>query len=130
MKNLIVILFVAILLASCGGGSGGGSAQPMGGAEPPAAQEPVTAESVNALLRNLPFNDFTTQSFDFVANRNPEALISGGFAPQGVFIGLNDISDDFQRQTVIAVTEIHRMLLEFDRSQLTVEDQLSYDVYE
>ncbi len=83
-------------------------------------------------LEGLPIDEFFEESYNQLLLRNPEYLTELGIAD---FYGvgndqLTNISDAYIRETQELVTTILQLLREYDRSTLTPEQQISYDVYE
>jgi len=116
-----VFIFVVILGLGCIG-------QPPESAPVPA--EPV--DDIVARLEGLPIDEFFDESYKQLLLRYPERLtelgISGWFGLRND--QLNNISDKYIRETQQLEAAILRLLREYDRSALTHEQQVSYDVYE
>lgn len=103
------------------------------------AQSPETAppesssvDDVLATLEGLPINEFFEESYKQLLLRNPEYLTELGIAElYGVGNDqLTNISDVYIRETYELQKGILQLLREYDRYQLTREQQISYDVYE
>jgi len=126
-KSLLVILLIT-LLAACGGGSEGNTATvdnlPIAG--------PTPAEQLAADLQGLTLDTFYAESFAALIKRSPETVIwrslSNVFPPDSV--GLDDLSDDYRRDTFAMYEVVLDALRTYDRSTLDREGQLNYDVYE
>jgi uncharacterized protein (DUF885 family) len=83
-------------------------------------------------LQGLPLDEFYFESYDALLQRTPELIVWRGLT--GVFppdsIGLNNISDAYQRETFAMHQVVLEMLRTHDRSALTADEQLTYDIYE
>ena len=128
MKKSLWITAVGIfLLTSCGGGGSSGPAQ-----SPPPPMPPSAAEQLRSDLQGLPLDDFYTESYNALLQRTPELIVwrglSGVFPPDS--IGLNIVSDAYQRETFAMHQVVLDMLRTYDRSALTPDEQLTYDIYE
>lgn len=126
-KSLIVLLFL-LVTASCGGG--GGSAPPVVN-NPPVAG-PTPAEQLAADLQGLTLTDLYFESYKALILRNPELVVWRALTATFPLddIGLNDLSDTYQRDTFAMYQVVLDALRTYDRSILNVEDQLTFDVYE
>jgi len=92
-------------------------------------------ESVEAQLdrlATLDFDPFLIESYELFLLRFPESIIELGLADDFPMADatLNNLSDGYQLETEMIIREILTLLRTYDRSELTVEQQLSYDVYE
>jgi uncharacterized protein (DUF885 family) len=130
MKKPLWISVAVLLLASCGGGGGnsGATAPP----PPPPPMEPTASEQLRDDLQGLTLDEFYFDSYDALLQRTPELIVWRGLT--GVFppdsIGLNNLSDAYQRETFAMHEVVLEMLLTYDRSALTPDEQLTYDIYE
>jgi len=128
-KSLWVTVVAVVLLASCGGGGSSGQPPPT---TPPPPAPPTASEQLRIDLQGLSLDEFYFASYDALLQRTPELIVWRGLA--GVFppdsIGLNNVSDAYQRETFA----MHQVVLEglrtYDRSVLIPDEQLSYDIYE
>jgi len=130
MKKSLWIAFVAVfLLASCSGGGNSGSSPPP---PPPPPPPPTVSEQLRIDLQGLPLDEFYFESYDALLQRTPELIVWRGLT--GVFppdsIGLNNVSDAYQRETFAMHQVVLDMLRAYDRSALTADEQLTYDIYE
>jgi uncharacterized protein (DUF885 family) len=94
--------------------------------------QPSIAEII-AGLQGLPIDQFFEQSHVQLQLRDPDNLISNGLAEEyGVAHNdrFSDISDTYVRETQQLETAILDLLRAYDRSVLSPEQQLSYDIYE
>ena len=125
-KSLWIAVVALLLLASCSGGGNSGSSPP----PPPAS--PTESEQLRIDLQGLPLDEFYFESYDALLQRTPELIVWRGLT--GVFppdsIGLNNVSDAYQRETFAMHQVVLEMLRTYDRSGLTADEQLTYDVYE
>lgn len=126
-KSLWTAVVAVLLLASCSGGGSTGSPPP-----PPLPIPPTASEQLRIDLQDLPLGEFYFESYDALLQRTPELIVWRGLT--GVFppdsIGLNDLSDAYQRETFAMHKVVLEMLRTYDRSVLTADEQLSYDIYE
>jgi uncharacterized protein (DUF885 family) len=83
-------------------------------------------------LSGLSLADFFETSTRALTMRSPEAVLEMGLTDiYGVKdVLLDDISDSYQRETYQMIAVILEMLNGYDRSVLSGEDQVSYDVYQ
>ena len=91
----------------------------------------TTADSA-ADLEGLPIDTFFEESYKLLLLRDPEYLTELGIT-ELYGMGndqLTNISDAYIRETYELHAAILELLREYDRSQLTPEQQISYDVYE
>jgi len=83
-------------------------------------------------LQGLPLDEFYFESYDALLQRTPELIVWRGLT--GVFppdsIGLNNLSDAYQRDTFAMHQVVLEMLRTYDRSALTTDEQLTFDTYE
>ena len=128
MNKPLFGLLVALVMAACGGGAGSGSA-PL----PPVPPDPgpTAAEQLAIDLRGLPLAQFYETSFAALISRTPEAIVTEALTD--IFplrnIGLNDLSDSYQRDTLAMYQVALDALLTYDRSALDADSQLTYDLY-
>ncbi len=116
---VVLVCVVVLTLGACAP-AGGGSV------------EPVTVDDVLASLQGLAFREFLDASYKDLLLRNPEVVTSLGLsATFGVRNDkLTDVSPEFILETYALYGEILDLLRTYDRSALSAEDQLSYDIYE
>ena len=128
-KSPWITVVAVLLLASC---SGGGSSGPPPPPLPPPPQPPTASEQLRIDLQGLPLDEFYFESYDALLQRTPELIVWRGLT--GVFppdsIGLNNLSDAYQRETFAMHQVVLEMLQTYDRSALTTDEQLTYDIYE
>jgi len=127
-KSLWITVVAVLLIASCGGGGSSGEAPP----PPPPPSPPTASEQLRTALQGLSLDEFFVQSYDALLQRTPELIVwrglSGVFPPDS--IGLNDVSDAYQRETFAMHQVVLDVLRTYDRAALTADEQLSYDIYE
>lgn len=125
-KSLWIAIVAALLLTSCGGG---GYSDPLPPQPPP---PPTASEQLRIDLQGLPLDEFYFESYNALLQRTPELIVWRGLT--GVFppdsIGLNNRSDAHQRETFAMHQVVLEMLRAYDRSALTTDEQLTYDIYE
>jgi len=94
--------------------------------------EKTAVESPIAQLQNLPIDAFFEESYLLFVRRRPEQITRMGMAAElGVRNdGLDNLSDEYLRETQMLETAVLDLLHTYDRSSLTSEQQTSYDVYE
>ncbi len=96
---------------------------------------PEKTEDIDEILESLeglPLNTFFEASFLQLGLRSPENLVSMGFAESVGLdeVTLDNISDSFLIKTQVLETGILEILRSYNRTSLSPEDQISYDVYE
>ena len=125
-KSLISLLFI-FTVVSCGGGGSAPTPQNL----PPVAG-PNVAEELAADLVGLALDEFYFQSYEALILRSPETVVWRALTD--VFplssIGLDDLSDSFQRDTYAMYQVVLDALQTYDRSSLSVDEQLTFDVYQ
>ncbi len=129
MKKSLWITVVAVLvLASCSPHTGGRTDL----APLPPPPPPTAAEKLRSDLQGLSLDEFYVESYAALMRRTPELIIWRGLSdliPPN-FVGLNNLSDAYQRETFAMHQVVLDVLRTYDRSILTSDEQLSYDVYE
>lgn len=95
-----------------------------------APPERTVVEILNS-LQGLSIDAFFEQSFNQLSLRNPEGLTHAGVS---ALFGLrddqlNNLSDAYHRDTQKLETGILERLLTYDQDSLTLEQQISYNVY-
>lgn len=125
MRRVFFASVLLLAIVSCGGG--GGDTQ-----SPPAPAGPSASQQLADDLQGLSLDDFYFASFDALIRRSPETVVWE--ALESVFplqaVELDDISDDYQRETVAMFQVVLDALRGYDRAALTPEEQLDYDIYE
>jgi len=94
--------------------------------------EPTSPPDATASEQSLSLEEFYDESYWRLLSRNPELISSIGLA-DALGTGndqLTDISDEYIRETQALETETLDQLLSYDRSALTPEEQISYDIYQ
>jgi uncharacterized protein (DUF885 family) len=128
MKRLLISAATLLLLVACGGGGGGTSPPP----PPPPPPPPSAADVLAEELQGLTLDDFYFESFGALLKRSPEDIVwdalESTFPLDGV--QLNNLSDGYQRETFAMYQVVLEALRNYDRSSLTANQQLDYDVYE
>jgi uncharacterized protein (DUF885 family) len=130
-KPLWIPIVAVLLLASCGGGGGSGAVT-TAAQQPSPPASPTASELLRDDLQGLPLDEFYFDSYEALLQRIPEVIVWRGltevFPPDS--IGLNNVSDAYQRETFAMHEVVLEMLLTYDRSTLTADEQLTYDIYE
>lgn len=131
MRQYLLTAAILFLLLACGGGSGyGGDSGPP--PPPPPPPGPSAAELLAEELQGLTLDDFFFESFGALLKRSPEDVVWD--ALESTFplddVLLNDLSDAYQRETFAMYQVVLDALRTYDRSMLTADQQLDYDVYE
>jgi uncharacterized protein (DUF885 family) len=123
MKMIVkcIVLMLVLSLAGC-----------MAQSPESTSQSPSSTADVIADLEGVPIDAFFEKSYNQLLMRDPEYVTELGIA-ESLGMGndqLTDISDAYVRETYELHASILNLLREYDRSQLTPEQQISYDVYE
>lgn len=128
MARSLAALCVALLLVACGGGGGAGTAA----VTPPPVTGPSPAELLRTNLEGLPLADFYEASYEALLYRSPESIVWQ--AVTGIYplaeIGLDDISDEYRRDTFAMYDVVLELLRTYDAAGLSNTDKLTYDFYE
>ena len=122
-KSLLIGLCFAFLYA-CGGSGGGNNAPPVAG--------PTPAELLAADLQGLSLAEYYDASLASLMQRSPEMLIwrsLGDVFPQAE-PRLDNLSDDYQRDTFAMYSVALDALRTYDRSVLDADGLLNYDIYQ
>lgn len=137
-----LLLTCILLLTGCGSSN---SEQPVMNQIPPPefadtspTPPPVITESTSSIetiiadLEGLSLQEFFEDSFLQLGLRNPENMVSLGLEDSVGLEGvtLNNISDEYTKDTQALEAGILEILRSYDRDTLSPEDQISYDVYE
>jgi uncharacterized protein (DUF885 family) len=91
-----------------------------------------SVDDIVAQLKGLPIDEFFEESYKQLQLRDPDTLFINGLAdeygiPNDQF---TDMSDSYIRETQELESAILDLLQGYDRSTLSPEQQLSYDIYE
>jgi len=123
----LAALFVLAFLTACGGGGGGSSVS-----TPPPPPVPTLAEQLATDLAGLTLDAFYEESYEALIYRSPETIIwqalTGTYPLDDV--GLDDLSDDYRRETVVLYQVVLDALHTYDRNSLSSADKLTYEFYE
>ncbi len=105
---------------------------PANTAPPPVATttQPSMGE-LSAGLEGLEYDAFVEESYRRLLSRNPELVLVLGLSHEyGTPTDqLTNISDEYIRQTQTLESDVLSLLQQYDRSALTAEQQLTYDIY-
>ncbi len=127
MKKSFAAL-VLVFLSACGGGGGAVTPPP----PPPLPPTQSAIEVFNQSIQNLALDDFYQVSFGGLLSRTPESLISStldDIYPLD-FARLNDLTPIYRSDTWTMYQLSLDKLYSYDRSILSADEQLDYDVYE
>lgn len=117
-KSLWIAVVAVLLLASCSGGGSSGPPPPL-----PPPPPPTVSEQLRIDLQGLSLDEFYFESYGALLQRTPELIVWRGLT--GVFpldsIGLNNVSDAYQRETFAMHQVVLEMLRTYDRSALTAD---------
>ncbi len=130
MRTTLIAGALLFVVAACGGDGGGNASSPRVPPAPPAG--PSASEQLAEDLRGLALDEFYQESFGALIKRSPETVtweaLETVYPLDGV--GLDDLSDEFQRETFAMYRVVLDALRGYDRSILGAEEQLEYDTYE
>jgi uncharacterized protein (DUF885 family) len=128
MRKSLLSLLVLLLVVSCSGGGNGNNSPP----PPPPNGGPTPAELLAADLQGLPLDEFYFESFEALLKRTPETIVWEALT--SVFpldsVGLNDLSDEYARDTFAMFAVVLQSLRNYDRSSLDADGRMNYDIYE
>jgi len=119
--------FVLVFLSACGGGGGGSEPPP----PPPPPPDPTAIEVFTQSIQNLTLTDFYQVSFGGLLSRSPETLVVTALDdvyPQ-TLASLNGWSQQFRADTWTIYQIAMDKLQTYDRTALSPDEQLNYDVY-
>jgi len=137
-KLFMLVIIISTLVGACGTGN---ITSPEASPTTQAHQNPtpvpptiVTQSSLSELsagLDGLDFDAFVEASYRRWLSRDPETVLTLGLSQiyDVPTDQLTDISDEYIRQTQALESDILSMLQQYDRSTLTAEQQLTYDIY-
>jgi len=123
VKKILLLVVLVMLFACIAGGCTKNT--PI----PPAPEASPTIQVQELQVQD--FDAFIEDSYLQLLRRDPETVLEMGLAP---VLGtptdqLTDISDEYIRETQALEEEILNTLQGYDRSNLSVEQQLTYDIY-
>ncbi|MFQ5608937.1 MAG: DUF885 family protein, partial [Woeseiaceae bacterium] len=126
---------VLLILGGCGGTTDPAANAGISGVPPvapPPPPPPPATEVFRQSIEGLTLDEFFDVSFKGLIDRFPEdvlALTLQDEIPQP-FPDINDFSDAYQRETFELYQIAFDKLLTYDRTSLSPDEQLNYDVYE
>jgi uncharacterized protein (DUF885 family) len=139
-KLLSLVMLVSILLAGCGiqpsiPPSASPSPTKLNSQSPPVTTSAGTQQVLSEPASGVPgldFDAFVEDSYRRLLVCDPEVVLQLGLSQAlGVPTDqLTDISDEYIHQTQDLETDILFQLEQYDRSTLTTEQQLTYDIYD
>ena len=131
MKKSLVVGLCLLVITACGGSSGGGNG---GGQQPPPPPPPPSSvvQQFAADLQGLSLDDFYRVSIETLVRRSPETIIWRSLDDVYPLASatLDNLSDEFQRDTYAMYQVALDALRTYDRSILDTDGQLDYDIYE
>ena len=144
-RFLLLVLFLLTWMLPIGCGSGMPVAPPVAQSLPSPYKEPAnlspTLKANLTELQDLPIEEFFEESYRLLLARNPDLVIwlegsyenvkNGPYAKYGIrndrFTNISDIYTlETQQLTLAILYNLHT----YDRSALTYEQQVAYDIYE
>ena len=124
----LALLFVLIFVSACG--EGGGS-NPIAVTDPP-IPGPTPADLLADDLAGLSLDEFYDESYKALTYRSPETIIwraLNSIYPLDT-VGLNNLSDEYRRDTFAMFQVVLDLLRAYDTSGLTAAEKLTFDFYE
>jgi uncharacterized protein (DUF885 family) len=137
-KLLMLVMIISTLVGACGRrnipapeASPTTQAQPSPTPVPSVIATQPSLGKLSAGLDGLDFDAFMEASYRRLLSRDPETVLILGLSKIfGVPTDqLTDISDEYIRQTQALESGTLTILQQYDRSTLTAEQQLTYDIY-
>jgi len=127
MKRPLAALIVLLVVSACGGG---GKYEIVWYVS--AGRRPTASEQLATDLAGLSLTDFYDEAFKALTYRSPETIIWQALTSIYPLdnIGLNDLSDEYRRETYAMYKVVLDLLRTFDTSSLTAADKLTYDFFE
>jgi hypothetical protein len=104
----------------------------IGQGTPPAPDKKSSVDQIVAQLEGLPIDEFFEESFRQLQLRDSDTLIYNELAKEYGFRKYDQftiLSDHYIRETQQLESAILDLLRSYDRSMLSPEQQLSYDIY-
>lgn len=129
MRKPVFALLAMLAAASCGGSGGDIGAIPP---RPPPVAQPSPAEVLQSDLAGLSLTEYYDKSLEALTYRSPESIVWNALSsvyPLDTPV-LDNLSDDYTRDTYAMVQVALDVLRSFDRDLLSDDDKLSYDFYE
>jgi uncharacterized protein (DUF885 family) len=149
-RLLTLVIIISTLVGACGK-SNTPTLEPFPTLTTPQLTAPVTVATVTRIatvvpvatvaqaspdelstgLEGLEFDTFVEESYRRLLSRDPETVLELGLSQvYGTPTDqLTDVSDAYIRQTQTLESDILSYLQQYDRSTLSVEQQLTYDIY-
>ena len=137
-KLLALVIIISILVGSCGMWSKPVAESPtitqarLGPAAVPSSTvAQLLLSKLTKGLDGLDFDAFVEKSYRRLLSRDPETVLTLGLSQiyNVPTDQLTDISDEYIRQTQALESDVLTLLQQYDRSTLTAEQQLTYDIY-
>lgn len=130
MKKSLLAGTVLFMLLSCSGG--GDSRSPVPPAPPPAPPSPTASEKLAVDLQGLSLAEYYDVSIEALLRRSPETIVWRSLLDEFPLADatVDDLSDEYQRETFAMYQVALDALRSYDRSILSADAQLDYDIYE
>ena len=137
-KLLALVIIISILVGACGMWSKPVAESPtitqarLGPAAVPSSTvAQLLLSKLTKGLDGLDFDAFVEKSYRRLLSRDPETVLTLGLSQiyNVPTDQLTDISDEYIRQTQALESDVLTLLQQYDRSTLTAEQQLTYDIY-
>lgn len=130
MRRTLLAGSLLFVIVSCGGDGGGSASSPPPPPLPPAG--PSASEQLAEDLQGLGLDAFFHESYGALIGRSPESVsweaLESVYPLDGV--GLDDLSDEYQRETFAMYRVVLDALRGYDRGALSAAERLNYDTYE
>lgn len=129
MRKTLAALLILMFISACGGAGGniGATERP-----PPSDPVPTASELLADELTGLNLANYYDASYEALTYRDPESITWNALesAYPLEFPILNNLSDEYTRETLAMVRVSLDALHGYDRSVLSDADKLDYDFYE
>ena len=130
MKKSLALGICLFVITACGGSSGNGGGQPQQPPPPPVGTP--AADQLADDLQGLSLDDFYRVSMEALVRRSPETMIWRSLDdvyPLATAM-LDNLADEYQRDTYAMYQVALDALRSYDRSVLDADGQLDYDIYQ
>lgn len=134
MRKSLLAGLCLFFVAACSGGSGGSGSNAGGGGQqpPPPPSSPSPSDQLAADLQGLSLEEFYGVSVEALVRRSPETILWRSLENEYPLASaeLDNLGDDYQRETFAMYQVALDALRTYDRTILDDDAQLNYDVYE
>lgn len=129
MRKSLAAVLILVFVSACGGAGGNIGATPP---PPPSIPVPTASEQLAEDLVGLSLADLYDVSYEALTYREPETIAWNTLESiyPVEFAILNNISDEYTRETIAMVQVVLDALHGYDRNALSDDDKLIYDFYE